>query len=95
MNTRIIGSIVLGSLCLVMHPGASAGKVMLVGVTSPTGCYQSGCDGFPLEVETGTEAFRDAVSQAVGAAAGVQADCPSAHVYIEPKPDGGVVTPAC
>jgi hypothetical protein len=55
MNTKIIGSIVLGSVLLVMHPGASAGKMMSVGVTSQSGCYSyPGCGG-PVQVETGTE----------------------------------------
>ena len=91
MNTRIIGSILLGSVCLVMHPGANAGKLMRVDVTSPSGCHAT-CGG--VKVETGTEAFRDAVSQAVGEAAGVQASCPDAHVSIEPV-QVGQVEPAC
>ena len=94
MNTKIIGSIVLGSVLLVMHPGANAGKLMSVGVASPSGCFQyGGCDG-PSWVETGTEAFRFAVSEAVGKSAVERENCPDVHVSIEPV-STGAVQPAC
>jgi hypothetical protein len=85
MNTRIIGSIVLGGVLMAIQPAVTAGQMMEIGVAVPDGGH---CMSYmPTKAETGTQAFRDAVSEAVGAAAAVRDHCPGAHVSITPSND--------
>ena len=86
MNTKIIGSIVLGSVLLVMQsPAMAAGKCMIVGVDNgndhgPLLCRKT----IPRYELSGSEGFRDAISQAIGFAAGIRDNCPGAHVTVAP-----------
>jgi hypothetical protein len=86
MNTKIIGSIVLGSVLLVMQsPAMAAGKCMIVGVDNGNSHGPFLCKITELRFElSGSEGFRDAISQAIGFAAGIRDNCPGAHVTVAP-----------
>ena len=87
MNTKIIGSIVLGSVLLVMQPTAmAAGQCMAVGVDTGDGFCPQPRSRTAL---TGTEDFRDAISQAIGYAAGARdSGCTGSHITVKPAKKG-------
>lgn len=100
---KILATILIsiGVLLYLLQPVAYAGTEVIVDVIgdpSDPGCYvlypelhdPNLVPPTPQVVETGTEAFRDAVSQALGMADLARMyGCESAHIKIDPlqKPD--------
>jgi len=83
---KIITTILAISLAIfALQPIALAGRLVLVGVTSAT----CGLLFEVKQVETGTDAFRDAVSAAIGEASVARniPGCEDAHILIVPAPE--------
>jgi hypothetical protein len=75
----------LGSVLLVMQsPAMAAGKCMIVGVDNGNGRGLLCFIGRPRYELSGSEGFRDAISQAIGLADGMRDNCPGAHVTVAP-----------
>ena len=81
MKIKIVAGIITGCIAMSMHSTAMAGRLLELGITSPSGCILV---KDIYVVEAGGPKFQVILGEMIGKTLLYKSKCPDAHITVNP-----------